>query len=155
MTEVGPATRDVQLHERLVAGDEDALVQRAFETWTHRDDLAAVVGRDQPAPPPGDVRRIVDLSVRVLPDALRTAGLVRPGGGVRLVLGGSGAGEWLVPLGHPVPVARVEATVRADAVGYTRLVAGRRSVASLGADVTGAADVARSFLEVAATLGCD
>jgi uncharacterized protein (TIGR03083 family) len=131
----------------------DALVQRAFETWTHRDDLAAVVGRAQPAPPPADVRRIVDLSVRVLPDALRTAGLVRPGGGVRLVLDGPGEGEWVVPLGHPGPVARVEATVRADAVGYTRLVAGRRSLAALGADVSGA--VAGPFLEVASTLGCD
>jgi len=133
----------------------DALVQRAFETWTHRDDLAAVVGRAQAAPPPAEVRRIVDLSVRVLPDALRTAGLVRPGGGVRLVLEGPGEGEWVVPLGHPEPVARVEATVRADAVGYTRLVAGRRAVATLGAEVSGSAAVAGPFLEVASTLGCD
>jgi uncharacterized protein (TIGR03083 family) len=133
----------------------DALVQRAFETWTHRDDVAAVVGLAQAAPPPAEVRRIVDLSVRVLPDALRTAGLVRPGGGVRLVLEGSGEGEWVVPLGHPGPVARIEATVRADAVGYTRLVAGRRSVASLGAEVAGSAAVAGPFLEVASTLGCD
>jgi uncharacterized protein (TIGR03083 family) len=133
----------------------DALVQRAFETWTHRDDLAAVVGRPQEAPLPAEVRRIVDLSVRVLPGALRTAGLVRPEGGVRLVLEGPGEGEWFVPLGHPGPVSRVDATVRADAVAYTRLVAGRRAVASLGAAVTGSTPVAAQFLEVASTLGCD
>lgn len=33
MTEVGPATRDVQLHERLVAGDEGALVE-AYNEWS-------------------------------------------------------------------------------------------------------------------------
>ena len=33
MTEVGPAPRDVQLHERLVAGDEGALVE-AYNEWS-------------------------------------------------------------------------------------------------------------------------
>jgi RNA polymerase sigma factor (sigma-70 family) len=33
VTEVGPATRDVQLHERLVAGDEGALVE-AYNEWS-------------------------------------------------------------------------------------------------------------------------
>lgn len=133
----------------------DALVQRAFETWTHRDDVARAAGLAQATPQPAEVRRIVDLSVRVLPDALRTAGVVRPGSGVRLALEGPGEGEWVVPLGHSGPVSRVEATVRADAVGYTRLVAGRRSVVSLDPDVSGSAAVAGPFLEVASTLGCD
>ena len=33
MTEVGPGTRDVQLHERLVAGDEGALAE-AYNEWS-------------------------------------------------------------------------------------------------------------------------
>ena len=33
MTEVGPGTRDVQLHERLVAGDEGALTE-AYNEWS-------------------------------------------------------------------------------------------------------------------------
>ena len=133
----------------------DALVQRAFETWTHRADLDAVVGGTAVTPPPAEIRRIVCLAVRVLPGALRETGLVRPGAGVRLLLDGPGEGEWVVPLGHAAAVSHVEATVRGDAVGFTRLVAGRRSVASFDPAVTGEAGVVGPFLEVAATLGCD
>jgi hypothetical protein len=74
---------------------------------------------------------------------------------VELVLDGPGAGEWVVPLGHAGTVAQVEATVRGDAVAFTRLVAGRRPVPSFDAAVSGSAGVAARFLDVAATLGCD
>jgi hypothetical protein len=133
----------------------DALVQRAFETWTHREDLGRQVGGDVVVPPPAETRRIVGLAVAVLPDALRAAGLVRPGAGVQLVLRGPAEGEWVVPLGHTDPVSQVEVTVRGDAVAFTRLVAGRHPVPAFDADVTGPAAVARAFLDVAATLGCD
>lgn len=133
----------------------EALIQRTFETWTHREDLASVVGRSHAPPPPDQIRRIVDLSVQVLPSALKAAGLVRRGDGVRLVLEGPGEGEWIVPLGHPEPVARIEATIRAEAVQYARLVAGRQDVRSLNPIITGASGIARPLLMIASTLGCD
>jgi RNA polymerase sigma-70 factor (ECF subfamily) len=43
----------------------DALVQRTFETWTHRDDIGAT----RTVAPPEQVHRIIDLAVTLLPDA--------------------------------------------------------------------------------------
>lgn len=144
-TRSGPVTRHLR----------DALVQRSFEAWTHRDDLAALAGRPLGPPPPDQVRRIVDLAVRLLPGALAAAGVEYPGGGVRLLLENSGDGEWTVQLGTHGPVERIVASVRADAIGFTRLVAGRRTVADLDPAVTGDVGVGRRVLAVASTLGCD
>jgi uncharacterized protein (TIGR03083 family) len=141
----GPVTRHLR----------DALVQRSFEAWTHRDDLAEVSGRALDPPPPDQVRRIVDLAVRLLPGVLADAGVEHPGCGVRLLLDNSGDGEWTVRLGRQGPVERIIATVRADAVGFTRLVAGRCTVADLGPTVTGDVGVGHRMLAVASTLGCD
>ena len=134
----------------------EALVQRAFETWTHLDDLSVIVGRPPSVPPPDQVRRIVDLAVGLLPDALRVHGVTRPGRSVRLALDGPGAGEWTLPLGHRMPGASaLELTIYARAVDFTRLVANRRQADTFDHIATGDADLAVSVLRVASTLGCD
>ena len=137
----------------------DVLVQRAFETWTHLDDLGAAVGQPQPAPRPEQVRRIVDLAVKLLPDALRAHDVVRPGRSVRLALDGSGGGEWTFPLGrHPVHAddhARVDVTISAKAVEFCRLVGNRHTPETLRHTVTGDRGLATTVLQVATTLGCD
>lgn len=133
----------------------EALVQRAFETWTHRDDLAMMIGRPQPAPPPEQVRRIVALAVGLLPEVLLAHGVSRPGGGARLALTGTAGGEWEFPLGDRVPTERVEVTITADAVEFARLVANRRSPDTLGHTVSGDLALAATVLRVATALGCD
>jgi uncharacterized protein (TIGR03083 family) len=137
----------------------DVLVQRAFETWTHLDDLGAAVGQPQPAPRPEQVRRIVDLAVKLLPDALRTHGVARPGRSARLALDGSGGGAWTFPLGrHPVHAddhASIAVTISAKAVEFCRLVANRRTPETLRHTVTGDQGLATAVLRVASTLGCD
>ncbi|MGN9906980.1 zf-HC2 domain-containing protein [Phytohabitans sp. LJ34] len=124
----------------------EALVQRAFETWTHLDDIGAVVGRGTTTPPPEQVRRIVDLAAALLPGALSGAEV----GTVRLVLEGTGGGEWTLPCGPGD-----DTTIYADAVEFTRLVANRRGAHSLTHSATGSPAVSTRVLHVAATLGCD
>jgi hypothetical protein len=133
----------------------EALVQRAFETWTHLDDLGVVIGRPPSEPPPDQVRRIVDLAVGLLPDVLRVHGVTRPGRTVRLALDGTGSGEWTFPLGHRMPGGETELTIYASAVDFTRLVANRRRAETFEHIATGDAALAVSVLRVASTLGCD
>jgi hypothetical protein len=126
----------------------DALVQRAFETWTHTEDIWLAA-----APPsPERVRRIVSLAVGLLPGALAAHGLTRPGT-CKLHLTGSGSGEWTFPLGQPATATHV--TVTMDAVEFTRLVANRRSAETAGVTVEGDEGLVLQVLRVASTLGCD
>jgi uncharacterized protein (TIGR03083 family) len=137
----------------------DVLVQRAFETWIHLDDLGAAVGQPQPTPRPEQVRRIVDLAVKLLPDVLRAHGVVRQGRSVRLILDGTGGGDWSFPLGrhavHADDSASVDATISAKAVEFCHLVANRRTPQTLRHTVDGDQGVATTVLRVASTLGCD
>jgi hypothetical protein len=137
----------------------DVLVQRAFETWTHLDDLGVAIGQPQPSPRPEQVRRIVDLAVKLLPDVLRAHDVVRPGRSARLALNGSGGGEWTFPLGrHPVHAGdgtSLDVTISARAVEFCRLVANRHTPQTLRHTVAGDQGLATTILQVASTLGCD
>jgi uncharacterized protein (TIGR03083 family) len=77
---------------------DDALVIRAFETWTHLDDVRRRVDRSGFVPSGATMRTMADLSMRVVPFALAATGRVHPGGSMRLVLTGPGGGTWDVPL---------------------------------------------------------
>ncbi|MEV0273838.1 zf-HC2 domain-containing protein [Hamadaea sp. NPDC050747] len=141
--------RDVSLAGRDGPGRgplRDALVQRAFETWIHLDDISEQVGRRLSQPPPEQVRRIVSLAVGLLPGALAAHGVDQPGTG-RLVLTGPAGGEWELPLGP--------FTVQADAVTFARLVANRRPPETVASAIEGDHRLAGLVLRVAATLGCD
>jgi hypothetical protein len=127
----------------------DALVQRAFETWIHLEDVKGVAV----AASPERVRRIVALAVGLLPQALAAQGFTWPGT-FRLQLTGAGAGEWSFPLGGG---AETEggALVTMDAVEFTHLVANRRTAGTVTAAIDGDDRVALHVLRVASTLGCD
>jgi hypothetical protein len=125
----------------------DALVQRAFETWTHRDDIGAIGA----IPPPEQIHRIIELAVALLPAALRVNDPAHADRAWRLVLHGSGGGDWTVPAG----AERVEVTIGTDAVDFARLAANRRQPRLLPHTVTGDHALAEAILRVATTLGCD
>jgi hypothetical protein len=133
--------------QRPVRTLRDALVQRAFETWTHRDDIGAM----NPIAPPGQVHRIVELVVALLPAALRASDPPQADRAWRLVLHGSAGGDWTVPAG----AARVEVTIGAAAVDFARLAANRRSPRTMLHTVTGDHVLAEAILRVVTTLGCD
>ncbi len=125
-----------------------ALVQRAFETWVHLEDVRS----QAVTPSPEQVRRIVSLAVNLMPEALRAQGLRRPGT-CRLMLTGPASGEWTFPLGGSGTHGGL--ALGMDAAAFARLVANRRSPQTLEYTVDGDHQLAKLVLHVASTLGCD
>jgi uncharacterized protein (TIGR03083 family) len=133
----------------------DGLIQRAFETWIHADDIRTALALPSHPPPPEHLRLIADLGARLLPTALAALGTRRPGRWARLVLADPGGGNWDVPLG-PGPVgAEPDTVLTLDAVEFCRLLAGRRAPVGLCRGVEGDPGLARLILEAATTLGCE
>jgi hypothetical protein len=128
----------------------DALVQRAFETWIHLEDVRRVAV----PPSPERVRRIVGLAVGLLPRALAAQGLSWPGR-FRLHLSGIGSGDWSFPLGEPDAGSGGEVAVTMEALEFTRLVASRHTAESVRVAIEGDNRVALQVLRIASTLGCD
>jgi uncharacterized protein (TIGR03083 family) len=126
------------------------LVVRAFELWTHENDIRQAVGRAPSVPDPSTLRLMTDLAARLLPHA--AAALPEPVE-VRLVLTGPGGGTWDVTMGS-APAAATVAIV-ADAVGFCRLAANRLTPDDLDVNVTGDPARAAAVLAAATTLALD
>jgi hypothetical protein len=67
-----PMDRPVRMAGRYQAVRplRDGLVQRAFETWTHADDVRTALDLPSRPPPDDHIRLIAELGVRLLPTAL-------------------------------------------------------------------------------------
>ena len=129
------------------------LVARAFELWTHENDIRGVAGRPASAPDPPTLRLMTDLAAKLLPRAASRTGLHEPTI-LRLVLTGPGGGAWDVMIGEDPPAA-VPIRIVADAAGFCRLAANRIAPAGLGADVTGDPGRAAGVLAAASALALD
>ena len=127
------------------------LVVRAFELWTHEDDIRRAVGLPLSEPDAAVLRLMTDLAARLLPHSAARLGQREPVG-VHLVLTGPGGGTWDVTLGHR-PAASV--CIVTDAVGFCRLVASRVTQEDLGAHVAGDPGRAARVLAAAAALALD
>jgi len=140
---------------RLPAGT--LLVVRAFELWTHENDIRRAVGWEASVPDPSTLRLMTDLAARLLPQA--GAGLPEPVD-VRLVLTGPGGGTWDVTVGGGPPAqtaapAGTAVSIVTDAVGFCRLAANRIAPAELDVNVTGDPGRAAAVLAAATTLALD
>ena len=144
------------------------LVVRAFELWTHENDIRQAVGWAPSVPDPSTLRLMTDLAARLLPHA----GAVLPEPvDVRLVLTGPGGGTWDVTMGgHPsgnpaepsadpaepsAEPAAASVAIVTDAVGFCRLAANRVTPADLDVSVTGDPARAAAVLTAATTLALD
>lgn len=100
-------------------------VIRAFETWTHADDIRIALG--QAIDPPGE--DALALMTNLLCDALPVALLVREidvaPSTARIVLTGPGGGRWDVPLGGAPLGAPIDTVLTTDAISWCRLGADR------------------------------
>jgi uncharacterized protein (TIGR03083 family) len=141
------------------------LVARAFELWTHENDIRRAVGWAASAPDASTLSLMTDLAARLLPHAADRAGLREPVD-VHLVLTGPGGGTWDLMLGQgtpspaarpapPGPSAPVAVAIVADAVGFCRLAANRITPAELDVFMTGDPDRAAEVLAAACTLALD
>jgi uncharacterized protein (TIGR03083 family) len=129
------------------------LVVRAFELWTHENDIRQAVGWPASVPDPSTLRLMTELAARLLPQAAAGARLPEPVD-VRLVLTGPGGGTWDVTVGGRPPAPAAVAIVT-DAVGFCRLAANRITPADLDVHITGDPARATAVLAAAATLALD
>jgi uncharacterized protein (TIGR03083 family) len=129
---------DTSVHVFGITVSRDSLlVTRAFETWTHADDLLRVLGRDLEPPPPSTLRRMADLSVTSMPAALEVVGRARPGKTARIVLTGDGGGDWLIPFGLAEVGETPDVVFTADVVDWCRCVSERLAPEALPREVEG------------------
>jgi uncharacterized protein (TIGR03083 family) len=129
------------------------LVVRAFELWTHENDIRQAAGWAESVPDPSTLRLMTDLAAGLLPHAAARVGLPGPLD-VHLVLTGPGGGTWDVTVGSSV-LAPAAVSIVTDAVGYCRLVANRVTPADLDVHVTGDPRRAAEVLAAATTLALD
>ena len=126
------------------------LATRAFETWTHDDDIRDALGRDREVPHPVELGVMSDIAVNILPFCLDAAGTT-PAASARLVLTGDGGGDWTVSLDgaeHAAPAV----TITMDVVDYCRVVAERLAPDECGAVLDGDAQLGRTVLACASAL---
>jgi uncharacterized protein (TIGR03083 family) len=132
------------------------LVVRAFELWTHENDIRQATGLPPSVPDAATLRLMTGLAVCLLPHGVARVTEDVPRADVHLVLTGAGGGTWDVVLGDRSDAAGVgEVCIVADAVGFCRLVADRIGPAELGAQVTGVTALAPTVLAGAAALALD
>ncbi len=132
------------------------LVVRAFELWTHENDIRHVADLPESVPDAATLRLMTGLAVRLLPYGVAQVVDDVPAADVHLVLTGAGGGTWDVVLGDRTTATAVpEVGIVADAVSFCRLVADRIGPADLGASVTGATALASTVLTGAAALALD
>jgi hypothetical protein len=128
-------------------------VARAFELWTHENDIRAVTDLPPSAPAPSTLRPMTNLATALLPFGAAITNLSEPIS-VHLVLTGPGGGTWDVAVGDPAnDLAHVG--IVTDVVGFCRLFANRVSPSDLDLYVTGDERKATSVLAAAAALGLD
>jgi uncharacterized protein (TIGR03083 family) len=74
------------------------LVIRAFETWTHTDDIRRALGQSLDVPSAAALRTMAEGSMTLVPSAMESSGRARPDRTARVVLTGAGGGEWNVAM---------------------------------------------------------
>ncbi len=124
-----------------------AIVARAFELWTHADDIRAALGQPLVTPDPPVIHRMAIESVSSLPFA--ALGLADPPGPAvaRVVLTGPGGGAWTLLVGGAADAdAEPDLTLVTDVVDYCRVVSRRLDIETLDRHVEGDADLAVSLL---------
>ena len=129
------------------------LVARAFELWTHENDIRRVAGLPASVPDVPTLRLMTELATSMLPFGAMLTGLAGPVN-LRLVLTGPGGGTWDVAIGGDAPEA-VAIGIVTDVVGFCRLAANRLNPADLDTYVTGDQDRAAGVLAAAAALALD
>jgi uncharacterized protein (TIGR03083 family) len=129
------------------------LLVRAFELWTHDNDIRRAAGLPLSVPDPSTLGLMTGLAARLLPHAAARTGLHVPVN-VHLVLTGPGGGTWDVAIGERPPDP-VSIRIITDVVGFCRLVANRVTPADLDLHVSGDPGRAAGVLAAASALALD
>jgi uncharacterized protein (TIGR03083 family) len=129
------------------------LIGRAFELWSHENDIRRAAGLPASVPDAPTLRLMAGLATSLLPFGAIKTGLQGPIS-VRLVLTGPGGGTWDIAIGPDAPGPASLAIVT-DVVGFCRLAANRATPADLNLHVTGDPGQAAGVLAATAALALD
>lgn len=132
----------------------DLLIVRAFEMWTHDEDIRRAAGLPLSAPDDATLALMSRLAATLLPYAMARTGQSEPAE-VRLVLTGRGGGTFTVQVGAPTDGTHDRTRLIMDTVQFCRVVANRLADADLTMDVSGDADLAVAALAGARALALD
>ncbi len=125
----------------------DALLIRAFESWTHLDDIRHAMAEPESVPSTLVLQSMVDFSVRSAPWALALTGRSRERGAAELVLTGPVSGRFTIPLTPGLEDQDVLAVVTVDVVDWCKRFADRREqdvATTITGDVAVASDLIAS-----------
>ena len=126
------------------------LVIRAFETWTHYDDIVAALGRAEEATDAPVLRTMAELAIQTLPLAMAAKGYEFPGRTARIVLSGAGGGDWTIAVTAPEAAGPIPHVVlRVPAVDLCRRFADRLAVDEVPYETEGDAELARALVDAA------
>jgi uncharacterized protein (TIGR03083 family) len=130
------------------------LIVRAFELWTHDNDIRRAAGLPPAVPDASTLRLMTGLAAQLLPYGAARAGLREPTK-VHLVLTGPGGGTWDVVIGDADQPEPASVGIVTGAVGFCRLVANRAAPEELDLHITGDAGRAAGVLAAASALALD
>jgi uncharacterized protein (TIGR03083 family) len=130
------------------------LIVRAFELWTHDNDIRRATGLPPAVPDASTLRLMTGLAAQLLPYGAARAGLREPTK-VHLVLTGPGGGTWDVVIGDADRPEPASVGIVTGSVGFCRLVANRAAPAELDLHITGDAGRAAGVLVAASALALD
>jgi uncharacterized protein (TIGR03083 family) len=129
---------------------DHTLVIRAFETWTHSDDIRRATGLDEVPPIPAAMRTMADLAMHSLPLAMAVRGTDRSSRTARFVMTGPGGGTWTIACGpadpHPGPP---DVEIEVSIVDFCRRFADRVAPDAIPMQVTGDARLAYELVSAA------
>ena len=125
------------------------LLVRAFETWTHTDDIRRALGRALEAPSASAMRTMAEGSMTMVPSALHRSGFARPGRTARIVLTGPGGGDWSVPMDVGGEVGAPDVTLMLPVVDWCRRFSERLGPDELDLSVKGDRELSAAVVAAA------
>ncbi len=131
------------------------LVVRAFEMWTHEEDVRRATNRMLEGLDPERLSRMVGLVTTLLPAGIARVGRNRSGRTARLVLTGRGGGTWDVNLDGAGEHRRADIRIVVDATEFCRVVGNRQDQRGAEAIIHGDPALAADVFVGAAALALD
>jgi uncharacterized protein (TIGR03083 family) len=113
------------------------LVIRAFETWTHTDDIRRALGKPLDVPSAAAFRTMAEGSMTLVPSAMDSSGLTRPGRTARIMLTGAGGGDWTVALANGAEPGAPDVSLTLPVADWCRRFSERLSAEDLDLLVSG------------------
>ena len=129
-----------------------AVLVRAFETWTHADDIRRAIGTAMVVPPPGSLHTMAHTACGFVPSMLAARGAHHPGRLVRFRFSDLGGAAWDVDLGtvggvRPAGDDAVDAEIVTEAAAACRTMSARIDPRRLTCEVAGDAELAGEVLD--------